>query len=557
MKRWAASRPVGGAVRRLGSSRGIAAGRGWRLAERTGQVLLLGAVTFWWGAVVVPRLVSLAFPELLPPSPILRHLNPDNEGTVANTVSAIALLTVAMLAFVNALQLFGRLRAHDIRRSKAVRLFDRLGSQDWIAAGGWTALAITATFLAWEEIAEFKLAAGVGDLGKRVLGVAYRGDFWTVLASPLIVMFVLAMGIFIGKGFPSTGSTGPAPSSSKRSRQASSGREIRALLILGLTAWVLVVVYEASAYFVFGEALMLARLLEETLEFSGTLVIGLSAAIALRAPAIPRPVRQDLRPSSGQAHGRQAQDAGRKFGGRGGLRPKVWSLAAVTSVVGIVALGVVGTAVHRAPLADARALTHVGAFQITLRDKHSLVQELGVLPAPPARLDLRIVNLDPQGRPGTMIWRVMEAAEGGSGRVLREGRMEVPAGEHSEWMSIGFPPLVEAEGRPLAVQLVTELGPGAHLRIGATKTNRYEDGRLWIRGALAWPDQNIEFVAHSAPELTRSKLRAMWSVFASDWRWPVLLANLVFGPTLVIFIPALLVTAALPRRGSPQQGLVR
>ena len=182
-----------------------------------------------------------------------------------------------------------------------------------------------------------------------------------------------------------------------------------------------VVVYEASAYFVFGEALMLARLLEETLEFGGTLVIGLSAATALRAPAIPRPVRQ--------AHGRQAQDAGPKFGGRGRFGPKVWSLAAVISVGGIVALGVVSTAVHRAPLADARALTHVGAFRITLRDKHSLVQELGVLPAPPARLDLRTVNLDPQSRPGIMIWRVLEAAEGGSGRVLREGRREVPAGD--------------------------------------------------------------------------------------------------------------------------------
>ena len=40
-----------------------------RLAEWTGRVLLLGAVAFWWGLIVVPRLVSLAFPELLPPKP--------------------------------------------------------------------------------------------------------------------------------------------------------------------------------------------------------------------------------------------------------------------------------------------------------------------------------------------------------------------------------------------------------------------------------------------------------------------------------------------------------
>lgn len=151
-----------------------------------------------------------------------------------------------------------------------------------------------------------------------------------------------------------------------------------------------------------------------------------------------------------------------------------------------------------------------------------------------------------------MLWRVMEAGEDGSGRILREGRMEVAAGEHLEWLSIDFPPLVEAEGRPLVLQLIADVEPDDHLQVGATKTNRYQDGRLWIRGALAWPDQNIEFVAYTASELTRSKLRATWSVFTSDWRWPALLASLVFGPTLVIFIPVLLVTAALPGRRSRQ-----
>ena len=90
----------------------------------------------------------------------------------------------------------------------------------------------------------------------------------------------------------------------------------------------------------------------------------------------------------------------------------------------------------------------------------------------------------------------------------------------------------------------------AHLLIGATKTNRFPDGRLWVNGELAWPDQNIEFVAYGAPELTRSKLWAMWHVFISHWRWPVMIGEAAVGSTVVIFIPALLVTAALPRRNA-------
>ena len=42
-----------------------------------GRLLLLGAVGFWWGAVVVPNLISLAFPEWLSPDAIPRDLNPD------------------------------------------------------------------------------------------------------------------------------------------------------------------------------------------------------------------------------------------------------------------------------------------------------------------------------------------------------------------------------------------------------------------------------------------------------------------------------------------------
>ena len=469
-------------------------GKGWWLAERTGRVLLLGAVVFWWGLIVVPRLVSLALPDLLPPDAIPESLDPDLEGSVANAVSATALLTVGILAFATAVA--GRRRA-----------------VGWFAVGGWTALAVTAAFLAWEEVSGFH-DVGTRALGETVLGAGYRSTLWPVLVSPLILAFVLAMAVFVHKGL--------------------CDRAVRAPLVFGIAAWLLAIVHEASFLFVFkGNVAGVEQLLEETLEFGGTLLIGLSAAIALRGPAPPSGI----------------------FGGRGRFPLSVWWMASIAIIACVIALGVIVPSLNRAPLADARARAHVGTFHMSLDDspveEHSLVQELGVLAAPPARVDLRVANRDPQGRPGTMIWRMLETGEGGSGRVLREGRMEVAARDYLSWVSIDFPPPVEAEGRPLALQLVADVEPEAHLRIGTTKTNRYEDGRLWVNGALAWPDQNIEFVIYGAPELTRSKLRAMWRVFISHWRWPVMVVDTAITMTVITLIPALLLTAALPRRGSP------
>ncbi len=504
--------PVGEAPRRFGSLRDMTASIVRQRAEWTGRWLLLGAVAFWWGGIVAPRLVSLAFPELLSPEAIPRHLNPDSEGNLANAVAAIFLLITALLAFANALRSFGMLRTQGVSRRGAVPQ-----AHGRIATGGWTALAVTAAYLGWEEVSEFH-AVGTRGLGEIVLGKAYDGTLWPVVLSPLIVAFVLAMGVFIGKGLPSTGSTG--------SRQASSGREVRALLVLGLAAWLLAIVHEVGYTFVFGgKADLLPRLLEETLEFGGTLVIGLSAGIALGSGAVSRP------PSGA-------------FRGRRLFLPLFGSMAAVV-VLGGLAVGLL----FRAPFVNARSLTYLGAFYLSLDDKHSLVQELGVLAEPVARLDLRLANHDLQGRPGILIWRVMEAREEGLGPILREGRFEVNTSGYLAWKSIDFPPLVEAEGRPLSLQLIADVEPETQLRVGTTKLNRYKDGRLWIDGLIEWPDLNIEFVAYSAPELTRSKLGAIWSVFTSDWRWPVLLADLAVALTLIIFVPVLLVTFALPRRG--------
>ena len=60
-------------------------------------------------------------------------------------------------------------------------------------------LAVTAAYLAWEEVSEFH-ADGTRALGETLLGAAYRSNLWPVVLSPLIVAFVLAMAVFVSKG---------------------------------------------------------------------------------------------------------------------------------------------------------------------------------------------------------------------------------------------------------------------------------------------------------------------------------------------------------------------
>ena len=496
----------------MGALTGATAGKASRLAEPVGRCLLLGAVAFWWGAVYVPRFVSLIFPEILSPDALPRQLHPDVEFNLVNAVSAVALLITAFLALANV----------------------PAGSKSRMQAAGWTVLAVTAALLALEEVAEFKAAAG-RHLGQIVLGDAYRGHHWPLLASPLIVAFVLTMGVFLLKGLTPT----------------KSATAVRALLLLGLAAWVLAVVHEVTEDFVFGGhgdlARFKGRLLEETLEFGGTLVIGLSAAIALQGSGVLQ----------------RAGDAGGKHRDRTRSgRSSFWWLAASIIVACAAALGIVGGYLGKAPLADARALTSRGAFQVSLFDERSLVQGLGALPAPPARLILRITNSDPQGRSGTVLWRVIYLDQPGTTgsdepavsssntppSILREGRKEIAAGDDPRWETIDFPPPAEAQGRPLGLQLIAEVAPEAYLRIGATKTDRYQAGRLWVNGELTWPNENVEFAAYGAPELTRSKLGAMWSIFKSHWRWPVLAADLVVAIALTIYMPVILVIAAVSRR---------
>ena len=452
-------------------------GSAWRPAGWVGRLLLLGAVAFWWGGYAGTHLFSLAFPTLLPPwDATLGRLNASNEGTLANTVSGATLACVTVLAL-------------------AAAVVSRRRSAGWIAVAGWAAVALTTAALAFEEVAEFR-ARGPISLFEHAGRV---GLPWPVLVSPLVVAFVLAMWIFVRKG--------------------SVAGAARAPLTLGIACWVFALVQETVHPWVFyGRGQAIERVLEETLEFSGTLLIGLSAAIVLR-------------------EGRPPPDL--LFGGH-------WRRSLVGSITAVVVLG--GLAVvflFRTPLVEALAPnTLVGTFGLSLKRQEAVVQELRMPATPVQSTRLLLSNCD-QGGPGTVAVRVapLETPD----RTQSEGSVEVPTGDCPRWKDIALlPPLTAPEGRLLALQVVADVEPGAELRVGATKGDRYADGRLWINGALAWPDQNLEFVAYSAPEPTLSKLLAIWRLLTTDPRWLLLAADLFVALTMITLIPVLLVASVRP-----------
>jgi len=449
----------------------------WRLATGFGRILLLSVVAFWWGAYVLPHLFSLAFPALLPPwNTTLGRLNASNEGTIANSVSAGTLACVTLLVVATAV--VGHRR-----------------SAGRIAVGGWALMALTTAALTIEELAEFKKDGPIS-----VVGQAERlGIPWPVLVSPLVVAFVLAMWVFVRKGLRAW--------------------ETRAPLALGIACWVLALLHETiDPWLFYGRARAIEFVLEETLEFSGTLLIGLSAALALRVgrpPTFPQLVRR-------------------------------WSQSLTASIAVVTLLGGLALVfLFRPPLVEALApYTRAQAFGVSLQRQEALVQELHMPATPVHSIRLRLANCDSSGRPGTVAVRftTLDAPD----RILSRGSVEIPASDCPRWRDIELlPPLTAAEGSQLALQVVADVAPGAELGIGATKDDRFPDGRLWINGELAWPDQNLEFVAYGAPEPTRSKLLAFWRLGTSDWRWLLLAADVLVALTLITVIPVLLTATAL------------
>ena len=449
----------------------------WGLAERVGRGLLLGAVAFWWGAYVAPQLFSTAFPMLLPPwDAVLGKLNASNEGTLANTVSATTLAIAAVLA----------LAAAAVSRRRAT---------EWITTGGWIVLAVTLAALAFEEIAEFKRSPGsVVELSERL------GYPWPVLVSPLVIVFVLAVSVFVRK---------------------MSIRAVGTPLIIGIACWILALWHETSDPFLFaGRARALGYVLEETLEFSGTLLIGLSAAVTLRGGAAA---------------------VERAFGSRRrGLL--IGSIASVAMLGGLAIIFV-----FRVPVVEALApYTRVGAFALSLHDQEAVVQELRMPGTPIQSLRLSLGNCNSNDRLVAAAVRVTRL--GSPDRGLAEGSVAVPVRDCPRWKDIELlPPVTVAEGQSLGVQIIADTEFGASLSVGATKGDRYPNGRLWINGESAWPDQDIELVAYGAPGPTRSKLLAIRQLLTSDWRWPALMADLAVALTLITFVPVLLAAVALPR----------
>ena len=457
----------------------MARGSASRLAGWAAWLLLLGVVAFWWGGYVATHLFSLAFPALLPPwDATLGRLDADNEGSIANSVSAATLACVTVLALAAAVV--------SLRRSAG-----------WIAVAGWAAVALTTAALTVEELAEFK---------RTLFGHADRLELpWPVLVSPLVVAFVLAMWVVVRKGLGARAACAP--------------------LTLGIACWVFALVQEAiEQWMPTRGAVAMEQVLEETLEFSGTLLIGLSAAIALREG---RPPPYPL------------------FGGR--WRGSLFGSIAATAVLG----GLAVTFLFRAPLVEAQApYTDVGTFGLSLHRQEAVVQEIRMPATPVQSFRLQLFNCGRSGRAGTIAVRVsnLETPD----HVRSEGSVEVPAGDCPRWRDIELlPPLAAAEGQLLALQAVADSEPGADLRVGVSKDDRYTDGRLWINGALAWPDQNLQFVAYSAPEPTRSKLLALWHLATSDGRWLLVVADLAVALTVITLIPILLVASVRPRLRHP------
>ena len=457
----------------------------WRTVAWAGRLLLLGAVAFCWGGFVAPQLVSLAFPRLLPPDALPRGLDPGIEGTAANAISAAALLIVSLLAFANAI------------------IWCR-GRDRWGIVGGWAALAVAAAYLAWDELKTDLHGEATDVLRRAVFGESLDAFIWAVHLSLLPAALGLVAWSFTLKG--------------RR------GRAVGVPLSLGLAAWMLATALDMSQLNLFaGRADVLEIVLDESLEFSGSLLIALSAGIAVRWDAIP----QQQRSLSSGHH----------------LRVLAVGSIAVVALLGSIAVGFV----FRAPIVNAQAHTHTNAFHLSLKDREAVTQELRMPAAPLGRLKLRMATHDPNARSGTAGVRVTRL--GTSEPVLAEGSVEVPVGNSPEWIDVElYPQLAEPDGQQLALWVVANVDQDTELWIGATKLNRYLDGRLWVNGKLTWSDQDLEFVAYGARDLTLSKLAGLLSVLTSDWRWPLLLVDLCIALTFITFIPALLVTAALPQR---------
>ncbi|MCY3748162.1 MAG: hypothetical protein OXG64_02605 [Chloroflexi bacterium] len=442
--------------------------RSW-LPGGLGYLVLLGTVAFWWGGLVFPVILGLIFPEVLSGSEIYEALNPERDGSLTNGVSSAALLVVAVLACLNVV--VGRRRA--------------AGGIDWL---GWVVLALAAIFLVAEEFDSFIFK------GRDIVAVAGQEAHWLLLTSPLIVTFLIAISHLI-----------------YRYRK---DRDFTFLMSIAILAWMLAILHDGGPDFLlerYSWIRTMKGLLEETLEFSGMLLISLSSIIALGGKEL------------------------------GILRRRLLVSAVAGSLAIVAVLGILaGTSTFGVRLIDTRHDPgSAGGFYVALHDEMSAIQELRGPEFPIKRLRIRLADQGKFKRPMSLTWRVIDG--GTDGEFLREGRLDIATTDDLGWRSIEFdPPLSGLEGRRLGLQLVADVETGSHIRVSATKANLYPEGRLWVNGEPTWPGQSLQIMAYSPPELTRSKLRALWQMLSSDWRWPAVLADLTVSLTLILVVPVLL-----------------
>ncbi|MCY3913915.1 MAG: hypothetical protein OXG43_11830 [Chloroflexi bacterium] len=455
-----------------------------RVAEWIGRILLVGVVGFWWGGHVGPQLFSLAFPSVLSPDSLLRQLDPELDEGFANTASAATLLIVALLAAANT--------AVGWRRGSGR-----------VAVGGWFLLAALVAVIAVSEMSDTHNDAQA-DVLRNVFGVEGRPADWARIAlmSPLLAVFSMAMWFFARRGL------GASPA--------------RVPIVLGAGAWMLSVAYDATQHILLtGQDHVLGSIIEEMLEICGALLIGLGAAMSLRADAALRT----------GPHARY-------------VRWRAPLIGSFVAVVGLGALAVVFT--YRVLLIDVGATPDLHALDLRLFAQETVAQELRMPADAVGRIDLRLAQRDPDGGTGTAAVRI--ASPEHPERTLSVGSVEIPSGVRTHWRSIDLlPPLTEPEGRRLRVTVIADIDSDAELWVGVAKSNWYADGGFWINGEPAAPHQDLEFVAYGTAEPTRSKVRAIWESFTSGWRWPATLARMVVGLTLITFFPVVLVTAAWRR----------
>lgn len=450
--------------------------KGWR-------PFVLIAVAFWWGGVFILNLVNLIFPEVLPDSALTPHLRPDSEGTLVNSISAGTLIVAALFALINAA----------VNRSKSV------------VTAGWGVVGVTCIYLAWEELSDFHVA-GVVPIRRAIFNddIYFTSGvyLWVLIASPLILSFLLSMAVFVRWGL--------------------SVPVIRTLFVMSLTAWIMALILEASYPFLFlNKADDLPILIEESLEFGGSLLIVLAASNVFQQSGTCPAVSRFFRPR----------------------------LLFALSVIVVCVFGSVAVAfVYRVPVVDARASTHIDSFHIELQDGESLAQELYMPRVPVGRFMMRVVNDDPKDRVAILQLRVKDIEHSES--ILREGQAEVPPSRSPQWISIDVPSLSAPEGRLLAMQAVAELPPGGTLRIVGTKTNKHVRGQLLVNGLSTWPDQDIEYQVYGSSEPTLRKLEGLAHTFLSDWRWAALSAVLILSLAFTVFVPAMLVMQSVARSPS-------